>query len=1430
MVRHHPSPCGAAVIVVLAVLLLLAGGQRPAYTDDIDLLRFTTAKPYVYFIIDNSASMALSSAGEWVHANGDDPRSKLYQVKRVVYDVFKDVNDIQFGFAAFNQDNARATAKHWLYYVVSSTSNKLPNGWPINYPAPDNDGPIVTAANGTVTSDIEGDLMTFGPHLGGADTAGTCLLPLTFGNVGTDDREKLNRFAKLNLGGSTTTLWIKGGAGNKTYRLTVDRPNSKPDTSPNPELGKDDMDVRLTLDEIKNNGCVGPQIQSSWSGNVTLTLWTDFLMFDENNGRTAPNGSKAGGVDFAAGFWEAKDVLADTTCGSGHPFSGKGWEGNYDTTLGEPNDPFCSGGPATCYNLKRPTIVDPDYSPPLDKGDMLPFDWRTEQKAEFLQRFAPNYPSGSPDFRIASYFADRVDATTGVLPLNNASQIPLFAAGPTPLGKSVIDFRCWYLGEGNKCNDDAYGAGGWETLAASKDSEWGCRRPYLIVLSDGGDSCAGENPCADTANLNSKGGVQTWVIAYGADCTKAGNPLKCMAQNGKGELLCPATATDLKTELEKILGLIRQESRAFASAAVPSVQAIVDDKIFLTNFTPLNGKSVWDGHVNAFIKPLPIDPLTSKPDTSDPNHLWDAGEVMLDQQVNAADPTGPEPGKRRVFYPLQNDTNAVPATPRLFERTVTGDPNAIRYDLWRGLGLGFIEGDTTSETNAQNAANAVIANTFAVKTAIVDVRNPDGTTTPTTVRYVLGDVFHSNPLVVGGPPNVRYFSLDLNGYRSFANKHRLRRKMLLVGANDGMLHAFDAGMYDQRNPPSDSSNLIAGNFTRGSGREIFAFMPRAVMPTVRLLGEATTTNHQWSVDGTVTVSDVFIDPLHNGTPTSGEREWRTVVVGGLREGGSSYYALDITQPDKLTTGNGPFPLEDFVPRAAPSEAITDYVPWCLQEGNFDVSSCGPVPFPAVLWEFNDSVVTPSGTREFLDEDANDKPDMGETWSISNVGRIRVAVAAGSETTRDVYVAVFGGGLDPAFKTNPQQGTWIYIVDIETGRAIYKRRLDGSVPSEPAAVDTNNDGYLDRIYVGTTKGWLYRIDVTADILNDPADPTDDVFPALETVSVLGMDGLQYDVQRIPATSWKAHKILNASFDATTGLSSPAKPIFFRPSVIYDAKLGTYLLAVGTGDRDELFVNDGTTGRFFVFLDDTDELPQNADGSLVNVLDETDFLPIGVADDPDSGTNIETLTVGQRGWALRLDANERVINDPFALSGVTFFSTFKPRVEVTESREGPQCAKTGLSRVFILSTLTANAFVQPPQGVTEPPKRFFEVPHFVTNPFSEQRQTKNQRDNDGDGIPNIDDDDDDNDGIPDDDDPDDDNDGIDDEDDPDHGSGGAEICDDPTKIAIMESLKTLFPPNCKFSNAMVDIKTIAANTSLVCIAPVPVCLIQKNWKEW
>lgn len=1367
MFRDRQPLRGARVAALLfaTFAVLLASGQQPAYSNDIDLLRFDTAKPYVFFILDTSASMNASPSGQFVHANGDDPRSKIYQAKRVLYDVLKDVDDIQFGFASMNQDKSGVVAKHWLYY--NKTALPAAGAWPINYPRPDADGPVQIQANGTVVDDVEGDLMTFGPHLVPGGVAGTCAAPLLL----TTDLEKINRFAKLGTyGNETTRIWVKSG--NTTYRLSVDRPGNKPDTSPNSKLGQNGMNVKLTLERVSN--CTGPVFNQTSNLNLDLELWTDFIMVDEPNG-TSASGSKASGVDNVPGWWDYKGIRDTATCGSGHPFSGKGWEGNYDgesfppvpgglaASMKPTEDPYCTG--ANCYNLRRPTTFS-TAGRPLDSGDMIPLHWSSDNKDLFLDRLSPGHlTGGDANFKIASFFKDPDAAAVspaGILELRNESQIPLFASGPTPLGKAVIDFRCWYLGEGNKCNESAYNPG-WETIAQQNDSAWGCRRPYMIVISDGNDSCPGENPCADTANLNSRGAIRTWVVAFGANCNSTGNPLKCMAQNGKGELLCPATANDLKTELQRILGLIREETRAFASAAVPSVQAIVDDKIFLTNFTPLNGEAVWDGHVHSFLKPLPLNDLDKRPDLEHENHLWDGGEV-LKTQVNSADPLGANANQRRVYYSRDTASGNLTGTRRLLEPTQGGvTANSIRYDLWRGFGVGFFPGIVLSEAVAELRVNNIIAKTFAMKEA--ETQDADGNTQ--TIQYILGDIFHSNPLVIGSPPNSLYFTQDIDGYRDFFLKHELRRKLLLVGSNDGMLHAFDAGTY----------NSSTKKFTNGTGKEVFAYMPRAVMPAVKLMAEGTT--HQWGVDGTVTVADVHIDPKHDGDPDEDEREWRTVGIGGLREGGSGYYALDLTQPDRLQTVGG----VENVPQSAGGG-----LPSCSggDNGIVNVSDCGPIPFPAALWEFNDSVRNAAGNVVRLDEEdldnngtqeGNSLPDLGYTWSVPNIGRIRIT--EGGDTVAK-YVAIFGGGFDPNNKTAPQRGTFLYMVDIETGRTLYKRRLRGAIPSEPAAVDTNQDGFIDRIYVGTTAGQMYRVDLGTDASG--------AYPALASKNVRGEDGILYnryfnggdEILRIPDNVWVPRIIFNANTDAGTPLVTE-RPIFFRPSVIFVAKLGRYALSFGVGDRDDLWSKSLQTGRFYVFVDDSDDLP----GVTFN---ESNFQRITSTTLATSAEYLFNPAVGRRGWYMVLQPEEKVVTDAFALSGVTAFSTFIPDVEVTGGRD-PLCSKTGISRVFVVGTINGNPFmIDDPDGDGTGDKiREKEVPTLVTNPFTEQGQTKNE-------------------------------------------NAAVEICDEPAMMTLMNSLKSLFPRNCKFSNYRVDIKTIASDTGLVCIAPVPVCIVEKNWKEF
>ncbi|HOX24452.1 MAG TPA: PilC/PilY family type IV pilus protein [Candidatus Krumholzibacteria bacterium] len=122
----------------------------------------------------------------------------------------------------------------------------------------------------------------------------------------------------------------------------------------------------------------------------------------------------------------------------------------------------------------------------------------------------------------------------------------------------------------------------------------------------------------------------------------------------------------------------------------------------------------------------------------------------------------------------------------------------------------------------------------------------------------LGDIVHSTPVVVG-VPNEFYATPE---YQTFADAHADREKTVYVGANDGMLHAFAAA----------------------DGEEMWAFVPELALPYFAVMADSFYCHH-YTVDQTMTVRDLQL----NGT-------WRTVLVGGSREGGPGLFALDITEP------------------------------------------------------------------------------------------------------------------------------------------------------------------------------------------------------------------------------------------------------------------------------------------------------------------------------------------------------------------------------------------------------------------------------------------------------------------------------------------------------------------------------------------------------
>ncbi len=118
---------------------------------------------------------------------------------------------------------------------------------------------------------------------------------------------------------------------------------------------------------------------------------------------------------------------------------------------------------------------------------------------------------------------------------------------------------------------------------------------------------------------------------------------------------------------------------------------------------------------------------------------------------------------------------------------------------------------------------------------------------------------------------------------------KTRDRIAYIGAEDGMLHAFYAGSWDA------TLNGGQGGYAPGSGREIWAYIPSSLLPSLKNQPfNDSNRSAVVNVDGSPAVEDFFID-------LNGDRanEWHTILVGtasvqSLNKG--IVFAIDITDP------------------------------------------------------------------------------------------------------------------------------------------------------------------------------------------------------------------------------------------------------------------------------------------------------------------------------------------------------------------------------------------------------------------------------------------------------------------------------------------------------------------------------------------------------
>src|SRR5262249_47629127 len=126
-------------------------------------------------------------------------------------------------------------------------------------------------------------------------------------------------------------------------------------------------------------------------------------------------------------------------------------------------------------------------------------------------------------------------------------------------------------------------------------------------------------------------------------------------------------------------------------------------------------------------------------------------------------------------------------------------------------------------------------------------------------------------------------------YQSYITANQYRTELVLVAANDGMIHAFNAG--------NDTVSAGVHSYDLGTGDEMWAFIPPDVLP--KLIRYVVGEEHQLLVDGSPMVRDIWVDGSGMSTSidhTKQSDEYHTIAVVGEREGGRQFVGLDVTNP------------------------------------------------------------------------------------------------------------------------------------------------------------------------------------------------------------------------------------------------------------------------------------------------------------------------------------------------------------------------------------------------------------------------------------------------------------------------------------------------------------------------------------------------------
>jgi type IV pilus assembly protein PilY1 len=439
---------------------------------------------------------------------------------------------------------------------------------------------------------------------------------------------------------------------------------------------------------------------------------------------------------------------------------------------------------------------------------------------------------------------------------------------------------------------------------------------------------------------------------------------------------------DLTSVLLEAVNTILSQNMTYTSPVVPVTKTMSGNKIYLAFFKPLEG-NFWEGNI---VK-LGIDEDLEVVGSDNLAATWPNGAMRDDAK----------------YYWSTKDWADYPSAPNGIANssrnifTYLGVDKDLRYDF----------SNYFVTTNTDLTASVLGNPTHTTDEIIQYIRGADVFDEDADLdlgenrEVITGDVLHSQPLVV---------------QHVFPNRTGI--SMVYFGSNDGMLHAVLDSIDLDVEDPTDVVNHY--------GTEAWAFISPDQLPRLKDIVEGT--GHQYFIDASpqVYIRDVNgngiqednVDSDGDGDIDDDDKD-RVILICGQRKGGTSYFALDVTDPLN----------------------------------------------PVFLWRISaDSAFAPDVEIS----------ELGESWSEPRFGRVKTT----DTDTIGTPVFFIGGG----FRADNSAGKVVLAIDVFSGAVVRKFENDAvnntdmnfSIPSTVNVIDENGNGFVDKVYVGDLGGQLWRI--------------------------------------------------------------------------------------------------------------------------------------------------------------------------------------------------------------------------------------------------------------------------------------------------------------------------------------------------------------------